>query len=466
MARILKALLPIAILGAGIGTAGFLYATAPQTEPTQTQASPTVVRVMVADPGRHRVTVPAMGIVRAEREVTLQPEISGMVTQQSENLVDGGLVRVGDPLIRIDARDYATALKLSKAELAAARLGVREESVQRQVAEAEWSDRPADFSEDSLSYVMREPHLDAAKARVDSVRTRISKAKRDLNKAILRAPFDAVVITESVDIGQLVGPAAPVARLAGIDRFWVQVSVPVSYLQMLNVPGVNATADQGSSAKVSQPGAAGEDPREGVVLRILPSVEERGRMAQVVVAVDDPLGLRLAPEERPTPLLVGTYVQVELKGKVLDNVVPIPRSALRDDERVFVVDSDGKLSTRRIEIAWRERGQVLVKKGLEEGDRVVLTPLPLATDGMAVEIAQDEESGETPGPSASDEPDASQSDTSPSDASPSDTPAPEGTQASTQPTESKDPPAAEDAAPPEDEAGSAKAPPKVAEAAN
>ena len=387
MARILKALLPFAVLGAGLGIAGFLVVNAPKPEPDDVVIPPKVVETLEAQPGAHRVRVPAMGIVRAEREVTLIPEVQGVIVQQSENLVDGGLVKVGSPLVRLDSRDLATQLKLTESELAQARLAVREETQQKRVAAAEWRDLPEDFSEESREYVMREPHLDAAKARVSSVRDRIKKAKRDMGKTILRAPFDGVVVSESADLGQLVGPGSPVARIAGIDRFWVQVSIPVSQLQFIDVPGINAIGDVGSKASVAQPGATAEEPREGRVLRVLPSVEERGRMAQVLVAVDDPLGLKLPPGERLTPLLVGTYVQLEIEGKVLENVVPIPRKALRDDEHVFVVGKDGTLETRNIEIAWRERGRVLVEKGLEAGDRVVVTPLPMATDGMKVDVS-------------------------------------------------------------------------------
>ncbi len=411
MARITKVFLPLAIVAAGIGVAGFLVANAPKPEPTEVETPAKVVETLVAEPGAHRVTVPAMGIVRAEREVTLMPELAGMVVQQSENLVDGGLVRVGDPLIRLDARDLSTQLAVTKSELAQASLAVREETQQRRVAKAEWGEVPKDFSEDSLQYVMREPHLDAAQARMSSVRSRIKKAKRDLQKTILRAPFDGVVLSESVDLGQVVGPATPIARVAGIDRFWVQVSVPVSQLQFLDVPGINAIGESGSKAILHDSAGTTDEPREGKVLRVLPAVEERGRMAQVLVAVDDPLGLELEPGERPTPLLVGTYVQVELHGRVLEDVVPLPRRALRDDEKVFVVGNDGRLETRRIEIAWRERGRVLVKSGLNKGDRVVLTPMPMATDGMAVEVAEAEDDGAvasaaTPKPATKPKPDA------------------------------------------------------------
>lgn len=385
MARIRSAVLPLAFLAAGASIAGFLITSRPEAKQQTPEDPVTFVQIERARPGHHRVTIPVMGVVRAEREVTLQPEVSGVVIQQSERLSDGDLVAAGDLLVRLDARDYASAVKISKADLAQARLAVREEDVQRQVAAAEWKDAPPDFSDDSRAYVMREPHLDAAKARVDSVRTRIRKAKRDVSKTLIHAPFDAVVLTENVEMGQLVSPQTPIARLAGIDRFWIQASIPVSELPFIDIPRVNTEERQGSRATVVDP-AAGEQAREAYVLRLLPAVEERGRMAQIVIAVDDPLGLQQPLGQRPTPLLVGTYVEAEITGRTLSNVVPVPRRAMLDDAHVWTVDDERRLRTREVEVVWRERGRVFVGEGLAAGEQIVVSNLPLATEGMKVEL--------------------------------------------------------------------------------
>ncbi|MCX4240934.1 efflux RND transporter periplasmic adaptor subunit [Paraliomyxa miuraensis] len=384
MPRLRRAILPLVFVIAGAAIAGWLVHSKPEARPQAPDDPITFVEVEIAQPTTHAVTVAVMGVVRAEREVTLQPEVSGRVVEHAKALVDGGLVKAGDPLVRLDARDYASAVEISKADLAQARLAVREEEVQRTVAQAEWRDAPPDFSEQSRAYVMREPHLDAAQARVSSARTRIERAKRDVGKTLIRAPFDAVVLAESVELGQLIGPQTPVARLAGIDRFWIQASIPVSQLPFLEIPGVNTDQAQGSPATVIDH-AAGELTREGFVLRLLPAVEERGRMAQIVIAVDDPLGLRVPPGERPTPLLVGTYVEAELRGRTLEGVVAVPRRAMIDDAHLWVVDAEQRLRSREVTVAWRERGRVFVKAGLRVGDRFVISNLPVATEGMRVQ---------------------------------------------------------------------------------
>jgi RND family efflux transporter MFP subunit len=388
--KLMRAASALLVVGLGIGVAGVLIANRPIAAHVEAEVPLTLVEVQTVTPGNHRVHVPAMGIVQPEREVGLQAEVGGIVTQVGDRLVDGGVVTGGELLLKIDARDYATQLQINQAELAQARLAVREETQQRRVAQAEWREVPEGFAPESREYVMREPHMEAAEARVESVQSRIKKAKRDLGKASVRAPFDAVVLNEDVDVGQLVGPGVPVARLAGVSRFWVVASAPVSQLQFLEIPGVNTLEPRGSAAEVSGPADGDATSREAYVLRLLPAVEQRGRMAQVVVAVEDPLGLRLPPHERPTPLLVGTYVELELRGKVLEDVVPVPRSALRDDRFVWTVGEEGRLHAREVDIAWRERERVLVSAGLKAGDRVVTTNLPVATEGMKVEIAPSE----------------------------------------------------------------------------
>lgn len=387
MAKLLRAVVALLVIAGGVGVAGFLIANRPEAEQTATEVKLSQVRVLEVEPGSYAVSVPAMGIVRAEREVTVQPEVGGVVVDQIESLVDGGLVKRGDPLLKIDARDYATQLEITQAELAQAQLQIREESVQRQVAEAEWRDAPSDLADEARAYVYREPHLEAAKARMSSAKSRIKKAKRDKSKTTLRAPFDGVVLSENVDVGQLVGPGSPVARIAGVDRFWIVASVPVSQLSFLEIPGNNIVETKGSTTEVHAPGETRAVERTAYILRLLPAVEERGRMAQVVIAVEDPLGLRLPPADRPPPLLVGTYVELTIAGRTLTEVVELPRKALRDGDKVWVVDGDNRLRSRDVEIAWRERGRVLVREGLSTGDRVVTTKLPMATEGMKVEIA-------------------------------------------------------------------------------
>lgn len=388
MKRVAQALLPLIILAAGVGTAMTFAATGPQAAPKEQEEALTFVQVVDASAQTYTPTLRAMGIVQAERSVALAPEVAGRVKEQNAALVPGGLLAQGEPLLRVDARDYSDALAMTKAELAAAQLRVREENTLRQVAEHEWRNRPDGFSDETLAFALREPHLDVAKAQVKSARTRIAKAKRDLGRTLLRAPFDAVVLTESVDVGQSVSPAVPVVTLAGTGRFRVAVSLPVAQLQQLRIPGVNAAAEAGSPAKVFNEATGTNDAFDGAVLRLESAVDQRGRMAQIHIAVDDPMSLDRPEAERTLPLLIGTSVRVELQGTPLSDVIVLPRTAQQEDGSVWVLDGNDALQKRTIEVAWRDAGTLVVRDGVNTGDRVVTTRLPLATEGLRVSLGE------------------------------------------------------------------------------
>ncbi len=195
------------------------------------------------------------------------------------------------------------------------------------------------------------------------------------------------MLERSVELGQLVGPTARLATLVGTDHFWVQVSLPFESLSAVRVPGVNAAV--GSAARVVQTVGAGTVERAGTVVRLLSDLDPAGRMARVLVEIDDPLGLARPPEERGLPMLLGASVQVEIDAGVLPSAFEVPRVALREGDVVWLVGADGRLAVRPVRVAWREREAVLVGEGLAAGDRVISSPVPSAVAGMALRVAAD-----------------------------------------------------------------------------
>lgn len=386
MRRWLQVLFPLVAVGAGFAVASVFVATGSEAAPQEPEVTQTFVRVEAATAVEYTPTIRAMGVVRAERRVSLAPEVAGRIKEANHALVPGGLVAKNEPLIRVDGRDYSDALAMTVADLAAARLRVREEDTLRRVAEHEWKDRPEGFSDETLAFALREPHLDVAKAQVKSARTRIAKAKRDLGRTLLRAPFDAVVISESVELGQTVSPTLPVVTLAGTDQFRVEVSIPVSQLKELRIPGVNTVDVAGSKARIFNEAAGDGAVFEGTVMRLERAVDQRGRMAKLHLAVQDPLSLGQAPSDRPLPLLIGSSVRVELEGQPLPAMSVFPRTAIQETGQVWVLDETNALHGRDVSVRWRDAGTVVISDGLAAGDRVVTSGLPLGTEGMKVTV--------------------------------------------------------------------------------
>ena len=268
-------------------------------------------------------------------------------------------------------------------------------AARKQVAASDWEGRVDDLNDHAKQFALREPHIESAQASLGSSKTQLTKARRDLSRSRVQAPFDALVIDAPVELGQVVSPQVKLATLVAVDRYWVQVSVPVSHLEFLAIPGVNTKSDGGSRAQVVHNSGGVFIERPGHVERLEGAVDSRGRMAKLLVAIDDPLQLAKPESERGLPLLLGSYVRVALAGTVAQDTVALPREALRDGNSVFLV-VDGKLMPQPIEIAWRTRESVLVR-GLSEGDLVVISPLAAPTEGMEVTVSEEHSEFGAPG---------------------------------------------------------------------
>ncbi|HGG56887.1 MAG TPA: HlyD family efflux transporter periplasmic adaptor subunit, partial [Nannocystis exedens] len=212
----------------------------------------------------------------------------------------------------------------------------------------------------------------------------------------IRAPFDGIVRQVSVEVGQLATQSTQLATLVNINRYWVEVSVPVANLTHLDIPGINVTGLRGSPARIAlDAGPNLTVERIGYIERLLSEVDNRGRMAKLLIAVEDPLALGAGLANRPLPLLIGSFVDVTLDGQAIPNAVKIPRSALIDNRYVWLV-ADGALTRRRIEVIWRDRESVIAK-GLASGDAVLVTPLATPTEGLEVVIEEElDPSGRAP----------------------------------------------------------------------
>ncbi|MEM6930509.1 MAG: HlyD family efflux transporter periplasmic adaptor subunit, partial [Myxococcota bacterium] len=200
----------------------------------------------------------------------------------------------------------------------------------------------------------------------------------------LVAPFNAMILDESIDRGQVVGPTSRVATLIGTDEVWVTVSIPVEQLPSVVLPDDEVS---GSRARVEQRlGGTTSVVRSGSVARLLGQLDPQTRTAQLLVAVPNPLEGHDEAHGAPiVPLLPGAYVDVVLEGRVLEEVFRVPRTAVEEGNKVWVVETEGTLASRRVRVGWRDASDVVVTEGLDEGTHLVVSPLALPIEGMPVQ---------------------------------------------------------------------------------
>lgn len=376
-----EVLLVVAVLAGAAIVAFLLIASRPEPNIASQEVRATPVRVMQVQPERQHVQVVAMGTVIPARELDVVPQVSGQIIQLNPDLVPGGYVKEGDVLARIDARDYETAVRQVSAdvEIAAANLENSRRDAQRQASLFK-DEVTSEYSIDQAELKAR-----IAAGQLEATEARLASAKLNLERTVIKSPFNAIVKRESVEIGQLVMQQNRIATLIGTDSVWVQVSVPVSHLPWIELPHDGNPG--GARAKVIHD--AGPDQlieRDGKVTRLLGDLDTAGRMARLLVTVDDPLGLDSGTGKQDLPLLIDAYVRVEIDGKELESVFIIPRSAIHEGNQIWIVDENSKLKIRTVEIVWKREHDVFIEHGLQAGEQIVTSNLSTPVPGLLLRV--------------------------------------------------------------------------------
>jgi RND family efflux transporter MFP subunit len=376
--KVIKIILPLLIVALAVVGMRVLIAGRAEPKKAARDIPGALVQTLTAARGARAVRVVATGTVQPFREITLTPQVGGELVEVSPNLVVGGFFRADEVLLRIEDADYRLALDQARATLAKAEYELANEQGLAEVARREWQ-RMGLAGEQPSPLVLREPQLKNAQASLLSAGAALGRAELDLQRTILRAPFDGLVRAESVDPGQVVRAGTAVATLIGSRRAEVVVPLPLAELAWLEVPRPGAPG-RGAAAEIRL--AAGDTLHRwnGRLDRVLGEVDPQGRMIRAVIAVEDPYGLRTEAEAGPA-LAMGTFVEVTLHGRQLDDVVVLPAAALRDGQTVWVAE-EGRLAIRPVEVLRRTRDEVVIGSGLKDGDQVILTYLPGAAPGM------------------------------------------------------------------------------------
>ncbi len=385
--NIIRLLLPLVILAVGAGISRWVAKKAPTAERHAVDKPVPLVEVQPLEPRARKAVIEGTGLATPAQQVIVIPQVTGEVVHVSKAMVPGGRVKKGDLLVRIDPRDYKLAVEQQNGNLRSAELEVEREQAQQELAIHEWQVLGESGAPPPL--FSRESQKAAAEANLGAGQRGLDRAKLNLSRTSLRAPFDATVISENVDLGQVVGPQSQLARLIGTDQMWVMVAISVEELSLISIPGVNA--EHGSTVEVRQRLSNGKYiVRPGQVTRLVNQLDDRTRRAQVVVTVDDPFN-----PERGLPLLSGAHVQVAIEGQRFDQVYTLPRQTVYEGNVVWVMGKEDKLERRQVTVAWGDADNVYVTSGVAAGDRLVLTRQSNPIAGTKVAVVPPAGSAET-----------------------------------------------------------------------
>lgn len=372
----LKVVVPLAIVGFTILGAGALVNLRPKPTRARPVTPPPLVRVLEARAATVALDVTSQGEVRPRTATTLVAEVGGRVVDVRPRLAAGEFFEKGDLLARIDPRDYRVAIAAAEAQLAQADVALAREEGEARVARADW-EALGEGKADPL--VLREPQLAGARAVQASARAALDKAKLDLARTEIRAPYDGRVRARSVDVGQFLPPGTPVAQVYATDAAEIRLGLPADRVGDLDLSFVFGSED--GPAVVLRARFAGKWMQwTGRVVRVEGEIDPTTRMLHVIARVDDPFGLEGGTGRGTLPS--GLFVEAEIEGRSVEDAYVIPREALREGSAVFVV-RDGRLRRLDVDVV-RVVNDEAVVRGLEDGVLVCISNPAVAIDGMAV----------------------------------------------------------------------------------
>ncbi len=376
------------ILGVFLLLAWWISSNRPQPERQREFAKPLLQvesQVISATPYQFRLS--SFGTVQPRTQSLLVAQVSGQIIEVNPAFRDGGFFSAGDVLIRIDDRDYRSAVKVARANVLQAQLALEEEKAKALQAERDWI-RLGDGAE-APALVLRKPQLAAAEAQLMSAQANLEKAELDLERTHIRAPYDGRILATKVDLGQYVNSNSALAEVFATDVVEIRLPLKNSDLEFIDLPenyrgkpvdpshypAVTITSNLGTPQQWS-----------GRIVRTEAALDSSSHQLYVVAQIQDPFAIHHSDK---LPLKIGQYVTAEIQGKRLQQALVIPTKSLYQGSYVYAVDSDNLLRRRDVSVAFQTPTETIIATGLDSGTEVVISPLGQVASGTRVNASNE-----------------------------------------------------------------------------
>lgn len=391
---VIKVLLPLFIILFGAYFGYLKFITGPKADKKVPSARAVLVETKQFKKGDQQIYINIMGSVIPAKEILLQSQVNGKITNIHKEFQIGGFVDEGLTLLQIDSEDYELALVRQQGELAAAEMALQVEQAQQGIAKWDYEQLNEKQKQTvDKEMMLRKPHLKKAIAAVESAKAAMEKTRLDIERTNIVVPFDALIMQKNVDIGSHVSQQTQLAQLIGTEEFWIKASVPIDRLKWIDIPAQkNAYGEideEGSRAIITySKGLDLTSKYDAKVSRLLGQLENRGHMANIILTVEDPLRLKSGNYETTTPLLIGSYVNVQIEGQTMKDVFAIPRYVLHDNNTIWIMSKNNTLLIKKVQIAYKDQNKVFVTNDIHDTDNIIISNISTPIEGMLLQTSE------------------------------------------------------------------------------
>ena len=329
-----------------------------------------LVDVIVLEHMTPSFEIHSQGTVRPRTETVLSAEVSGTIVSISPKFVAGGVFRSGEVLMRIDPTNYEVALEQADA------------LVLQRTIEHEGAKKLR-----SQGY-RAESELASATAALAAAKAERVRAQRNLERTSIRLPYEGMVRAKETDLGQFVNSGTRLGVVFATDYAEIRLPLTDMDLAYVDLPGADEIARSGGTdgpavtLLATQKGKPVEWAAK--IVRTEGVVDEKSRVTYAVASVVDPYQLHGGGNSMP----MGTFVAATIQGAVAENIIRVPRSVIRGSDELVFVDSENKLDIRNVQIVRSDADYAYLSGGAAPGDRVVITVLETAVNGLKVRITE------------------------------------------------------------------------------
>lgn len=381
MAKLLRLLLPLLILG--LGYLGYRQLADEETQEARPrrERDPVEVVAQLLERQDYPVTLVSEGLVQPHNETTLTSRVGGRIIRIAPEFESGSFFSEDTVLLELDTADFEAAVISAEAGLARAEASLAQEVARAEQAELDWRD--LGYEDDPTDLVLRKPQMKEAQANVKAARAQLSDTERDLERTRIRAPYAGRVIRRNVGLGQSISPNTDLGQIFSTDFAEVRLSLSsreLPYVTLPNNPGDPPVPIQLTDALSSR------DPHQwsGRIVRTEGALDARSRKLFIIARVDDPFGLQTPSGN---PLRIGQPVRATIHGSTIENSFVIPRSALtRPTEITLVHPQDFTLLRHPIDPVWGDPDNVIVSADLPENWFLITQRIRNLPNGSKVKI--------------------------------------------------------------------------------
>ena len=373
--------LPLIVILAAILIAGLMSLTKPDSLELESPNREVAVKTAILEKSQVQLTVKSQGTVQPLTRTMLVSEVSGTVMELAPQFEVGGTFSKGDVLIRLDAADYQVAKQRADAQLQSAKAQLLTEQARSSQAKKEWEMTGRPLSEAPV-LALRTPFLAEAQSRLLQAEAEVKQAQLKLQRTIIRAPYAGMVSSTMVDVGQYVTIGARLGETFAID--YAEIRLPMTGKDLSKL-GWNAATSQQQifhQNKVQLQGSINgiNATWQAVLVRSEGTIDQSSRAQYLVAQVSDPYNIKAIPN-RPR-LLIGSFVEAVVDGKMIENVYSLPRHALRSNKRVATVDADQRLKLLDVDYVFEDHANYYISSGLQGSVEIVTSGMGIMVDGM------------------------------------------------------------------------------------